>query len=372
MHVGVVGAGIMGRLMAWELARSGHNVSLFDQDIIQKHSDNGLSAAYTAAGMISPLSEADSAEPEIIALGLKGLKLWPDLVQQLAADVDFRQKGSLIVAHPYDRAELINFRHHVSRHLTQHPGLGKYFLNVDPAGLKSLEVDLSERFNEATYIPTEAWLSPQKLLFVLADQLQQMGVIFHERTPIISLSPYIVKTLDNRYNFDCVIDCRGLGAKPDLKQLRGVRGEVVLLHAPDVNIQHLVRLMHPRYRIYIVPRANHHYVIGATQIESDSMRPISVRSTLELLSAAYSVHPGFGEANIVHARVNCRPALPNNLPKIENQPGLMRINGLFRHGILLAPALAHEAMHQLHHQSASRFAQQPGIVQLDEALLSIG
>jgi len=372
VQVGIVGAGIMGRLMAWELAKSGHNVSLFDQDIIQKRSDNGQSAAYTAAGMISPLSEADSAEPEIIALGLKGLNLWPELVQQLATDIDFRQNGSLVIAHPHDRADLINFRHHVSRHLTQHPGLRKYFLNIDQTGLRSLEVDLSERFNEATYIPTEAWLSPQKLLCALADQLLQMGAMLYERTPIISLAPYAVKTIDKHYDFDCVIDCRGLGAKPDIKQLRGVRGELVLLHAPDVNIQHLVRLMHPRYRIYIVPRAKHHYVIGATQIESDSMQPISVRSSLELLSAAYSVHPGFGEASIVHARVNCRPALPNNLPKIENQPGLMRINGLFRHGILLAPALAHEAIHQLHHQSASPFATQPGIAQLDEALFSLG
>lgn len=372
MHVGVVGAGIMGRLMAWQLVQSGHSVSLFDQDVIQKHSSNGVSAAYTAAGMISPLSEADSAEPEIVALGLQGLKLWPELAQQLAVDIDFRQNGSLIMAHPNDRADLINFRRHLSRHFTQHPELEENYIDVDQAGLQTLELDLSQRFNEAIYIPTEAWLSPQKLLSVLADQLLQMGASLYDSTPIDSIAPYIVRTQDKSYDFDWVIDCRGLGAKPDLKQLRGVRGEAILLHAPDVDIQHLVRFMHPRYRIYIVPRADHHYVIGATQIESDSMASLTVRSALELLSAAYSVHPGFGEANIVHSRVNCRPALPDNLPTIMNRPGLMRINGLFRHGILLAPALAHEAMHQLHHKSASPFAQQYGIVQLDEALLANG
>ena len=139
-----------------------------------------------------------------------------------------------------------------------------------------------------------------------------------------------------------VIDCRGLGAKVDIKNLRGVRGEVIWLEAPEVNITHLVRLMHPRYRIYIVPRKNNHYVIGATQIESDDSREISVRSCMELLSAAYSVHTGFGEARIINTRANCRPALPNNLPQIHHENGLIRVNGLFRHGFLLAPTLAQE------------------------------
>ena len=109
----------------------------------------------------------------------------------------------------------------------------------------------------------------------------------------------------------------------------------------------MVRLMHPRYRLYLVPREDHHYLLGATQIESEDSSEISVRSALELLSALYAIHPGFGEARILETRTNCRPALLDNLPAIAQEPGLMRINGLFRHGYLLAPALAEQAAQQL-------------------------
>jgi len=71
---------------------------------------------------------------------------------------------------------------------------------------------------------------------------------------------------------------------------------------------------------------------------------MSVRSTLEMLSAAYSVHPGFGEARIAKMLTNCRPALSNNLPAIQTETGFSRINGLYRHGYLLAPAVVEQAL----------------------------
>jgi glycine oxidase len=98
--------------------------------------------------------------------------------------------------------------------------------------------------------------------------------------------------------------------------------------------------MHPRYPLYIVPRENQHYLIGATSIESDDRRPMTVQSALELLSAAFTVHPGFAEASIVELIVNCRPALPDNLPAIQVRDGLIRVNGLYRHGFLISPRLA--------------------------------
>ncbi len=131
-----------------------------------------------------------------------------------------------------------------------------------------------------------------------------------------------------------------MGAKQQLSGLRAVRGEVIRVRAPEVQLNHMVRLMHPRYRLYLVPKPDQEYVLGATQIESEDYSPISVRSALELLSALYAIHPGFGEARILESLSNCRPALPDNQPVIRTQDGLTEINGLFRHGFLLAPALA--------------------------------
>jgi glycine oxidase len=131
-----------------------------------------------------------------------------------------------------------------------------------------------------------------------------------------------------------------MGARADLKNLRGVRGELAYVQAPEVHLGRPVRLMHPRYPIYIVPRKEHVFVIGATALESEDYSPISLRSAMELMSAAYTVHTGFAEARVLETLTNCRPALPDNRPRIQVQPGLLSINGLYRHGFLLSPVLS--------------------------------
>jgi glycine oxidase len=129
--------------------------------------------------------------------------------------------------------------------------------------------------------------------------------------------------------------------------VRGVRGEVIWLHAPGVRLQRPVRLLHPRHRVYIVPRPGDLFVVGATEIESEDRSPVSLRSAVELMSAAHSVLPELAEARIVHMESNLRPALPDNQPHTHTAPGLLRINGLFRHGWLLAPALVQDALETL-------------------------
>jgi glycine oxidase len=99
--------------------------------------------------------------------------------------------------------------------------------------------------------------------------------------------------------------------------LRGIRGEVVRVLAPDVHLHRPIRLLHPRYPIYIAPKQDGVYVIGATEVESEDMSPMSVRSALELLSAAFSVHAGFGEARIMELNAHCRPTLPDHRPHIS-------------------------------------------------------
>jgi glycine oxidase len=99
--------------------------------------------------------------------------------------------------------------------------------------------------------------------------------------------------------------------------------------------------------VYIVPRAGDRVLVGASEIESEDRSPISLRSTVELLAAAHSVLPGLAEARVVHTETNLRPALPDNLPVLATEPGLTQVNGLFRHGWLIAPALVEQALHSL-------------------------
>jgi glycine oxidase len=177
-------------------------------------------------------------------------------------------------------------------------------------------------------------------LAALASEIHNSSVKWICNAEASDVSQNSVTANSTKYLFDCVIDCRGLGASSDLMTLRGVRGEIIDLHAPDVDLGRPVRLMHPRYPLYIVPRQEKRYLIGATSIECNDTTAVSVQSTLELLSAAFSVHPGFARASIIEMRVNCRPAFSDNLPKIIYRPGLVRVNGLYRHGFLVAPKIS--------------------------------
>jgi glycine oxidase len=111
-----------------------------------------------------------------------------------------------------------------------------------------------------------------------------------------------------------------------------------------VRLRRPLRLLHPRYAVYLVPRAGGQVIVGASEIESEDRSPVSLRTTVELLAAAHSVVPELGEARIVSADVNLRPALPDNLPRIRHGAGLTRINGLYRHGWLIAPAMVEDAL----------------------------
>ena len=64
---------------------------------------------------------------------------------------------------------------------------------------------------------------------------------------------------------------------------------------------------------------------------------------VELLSAAYTLHPAFGEAEIIELGADARPAFPDNLPHLIRRDRTLYLNGLYRHGFLLAPAMARRA-----------------------------
>jgi glycine oxidase len=138
-----------------------------------------------------------------------------------------------------------------------------------------------------------------------------------------------------------VIDCRGLAAREDLPGLRAVRGERLLLRSREVRLTRTVRLLHPRHPLYVVPWGNGLFLVGATVIESEDWSAMTVRSALELLGLAYALHPGFGEAEIVELGAGLRPAFADNVPKVVVASARhIHVNGAYRHGFLLAPALA--------------------------------
>jgi glycine oxidase len=335
MKMGIAGAGLLGRLLAFQLARSGHEVDVFDP---AAHAEARGAAGWTAAGMLCPVAELQCADEHVFALGLRSLELWPQIAQQLDLRVEVKREGSLLFAHRGDEgiaARSVDF-------LTR-----KAPAEFAPQPLTMEQV---REMEPAVQGPANAWLLPGEgrihtvqAMHALAASATQAGARWHWESTVEQLEPGALRTNGQRHAFECVFDVRGVGAKPELP-VRGVRGEVFTLHAPGVVMNRPMRLLHSRYAVYLVPRAGEQVVVGASEIESEDRSPVSLRTTVELLAAAYSVVPQLGEARIVHADTNLRPALPDNLPRIDAQPGLVRINGLFRHGWLIAPAMVEQAL----------------------------
>lgn len=115
--------------------------------------------------------------------------------------------------------------------------------------------------------------------------------------------------MDDR-GFALTVDCTGASRIGEFDGLRGVRGEMAYLQTDEVTLSRPVRMLHPRIPLYIVPRGGGLFMCGATMIESDDAGPITTRSLMELLNAAYSLHPAFAERAWSKPARACAPLLP--------------------------------------------------------------
>lgn len=305
--ISVIGAGVAGTWQALLFAKAGYRVTVYERD------EPALthSTSHWAGGMLAPHCESEAAEPMITRLGLRSLDLWREMLPETPFN------GSLVVAHGRDRADFERFARLANGHR-----------RIGADEIAALEPDLAGRFREALFFPDEGHVEPRRVLPALHEKLRAEGV------PIEFRAEAKPRDLDG-----LVIDCRGIAARETCPTLRGVKGEIIVIETHDVTLSRPVRLVHPRWSLYIVPRENNRFFLGATSIETED-NGVSVRSALELLTTAYSVHPAFAEARIVDIGSGLRPAFPDNLPRIMTNNNIITVNGLYRHGFLIAPAVA--------------------------------
>lgn len=310
--VAIVGAGVAGLACAVELLDRGVAIALYERG-----THVGAEAcSWYAGGMLAPWCEGESAEEPVVRLGQAAADWW---VRHTRAVV---RQGTLVVAPSRDRAELRRFGQRTSQ-----------YREIDGEAIARLEPDLAGRFSRGLFFDGEAHIDPRKAIAALADEVAAKGGTIRFGSD--------VEPAD--LDAGLVLDCRGLAARDVLPELRGVKGEMLILRSDEIALARPVRLLHPRIPLYIVPRADGHFMVGATMIESSARRRVSARSVLELLGAAYALHPAFAEAEIVEIGTDARPAFPDNLPRLVRRGRVMYVNGLYRHGFLLGPALARMA-----------------------------
>lgn len=310
--VSIIGAGIGGAWQALLFAQAGHAVTLHERG----DADMTDATSHWAGGMLAPYCEAEVSEPIISRLGLRSLDIW----RRELPDTPFN--GSLVVAHPRERSDFERFARMTEGHR-----------RLDAAGLAELEPSLEGRFRDALFFPTEGHVEPRRVLPKLHERIRAAGGTIKFESDVAAAE---LAKLDPE---GIVIDCRGLAARDEQPGLRGVKGEMILIETSEVQLARPVRLIHPRWPLYVIPREDNLFMLGATSIEAEDTG-VSVRSALELLGAAYAVHPAFGEARIVEFGSGLRPAFPDNLPRIGIRGNTISVNGLYRHGFLIAPALA--------------------------------
>jgi glycine oxidase len=307
LSIAVRGGGVVGLWQAFTLARRGHSVTVYERSA----KPFAEACSVYAGAMLAPRCEEESAEAIVRDLGRRGIALWREVYPGTVVN------GSLVVALKRDRAELDRFSRMTG---------GYRRLSVPE--IEALEPGLADRISGALFYEEEAHLAPDAALRFMLDAVIAANVE--------------VRLGEGRMpeGADLIVDCRGLAAKDDLPTLRGVRGERIVVRSGEIHLARPVRLLHPRFPLYVVPWGDGLYMIGATVIESEEAGPITLRSALDLMSAAYALDPAFAEAEIVQQGAGARPAFPDNRPRIIARKGYIYVNGLYRHGFLLAPALA--------------------------------
>ncbi len=360
LNIGIAGAGLAGRLLAWQLSAAGHRVSVFDPAVnaqahfADEHPATPQAAGFSAAGMLSPIAELDNAEPAVAALGWRSIALW----QEIAAAIHLppaalQVQGSLLLAHRGDEGaaqRVLDRIHAAEQSMVWQQSLPEYtgVQKLSREQLAALEPRIPSMAH-AWLLGGEGAIDPVATMAALHQAASAHGAQWHwgQRVEQLDEDGRLHLGKGQVQQFDAVIDARGVGAEQAASAaIRGVRGETIWLQAPAHGLRRPLRLLHPRYRVYIVPRNHDTIFIGASEIESQDYSPVSLRSAVELMTAAHSVLPELAEARILRLDSNCRPATPDNNPVVLWQGQRLQINGLFRHGWLLAPALVEQALQQ--------------------------
>ena len=341
-RIGIVGGGLLGRLAAFMLTEAGHIVDVYEKTPKNPNLSSLRAAAFTSAGLLSPISEKETGGNTIFELGTRSINLWSSLDRKINKILDeglgLFLKGNLFVASPAEVDNAVRFFNKI----------GFEGLPLSRGEKNTMEPNLSEKLT-CWIVPDEGQIHPLRALnalVVATNKLLSHESVWHFNTPVVEFGSGWIKTAKTSVNYDFVFDVRGVGAAEI--GIRGVRGEVLLLNPPSsFCLRHPVRFLHPRFKIYIVPHENGRILVGSTEIESQDLSPISLQSALDLLTVAQYVFPELSEARILSTDVNLRPASSNNKPFFNIKENLVHVNGLFRHGWLIAPALLLEVFSKL-------------------------
>ncbi len=173
--VAIVGGGLVGRCLAWRAARSGARVVLYDSA-----SSRGInSAAWAAAGMIAPTTEAIDADVQIASMGNYSLRLWPQWLAELPMPVFYRNTGTILLWHGEDAGEAARAQSMLASRQAQ-----SCVQCLETSQIAEVEPELGTRFSQALHVPGEAQIDNRGFLKAVGLALEEAGVECHWETTL--------------------------------------------------------------------------------------------------------------------------------------------------------------------------------------------
>lgn len=336
----VVGGGVIGCTVAWRLARRDARVTLLERDRPGDH------ASSAAAGMLSPLKEAEEPGP-FLDIGLRSLERYPAFVEAIEAasgvDVGYRRDGRLDVA--LDEAGAAGL--HRQREIQARAGFDSRLL--EPAEIRRLEPGIGPEAVLALATEHDHQLDNRRLMRALWIAAHHEGVEVRcglsARTVLVEGEGVVGVRLEDgtRIDADAVVVAAGpWSGQIDLPRtlpIRPVRGQIVVLRTVPVALGRTT--WGPS--CYLVPRRDGRLLVGSTMEDVGFRAEITAGAVGRLLGIAERVVPTLADATVDGFQVGLRPASADGLPVIGPDPdvdGLVYATGHFRNGVLLAPETA--------------------------------
>ncbi len=338
----VIGAGIVGCAVGYELARRGAAVQIVDAR------PSGFGATQASAGMLAPFTEAADGGP-LLDLGARSLDRYDAFVAGVREDsgmaVAYERTGSLHVAR-------------LEETLTHFTGMqraldarGVAWERLEPAAAREREPHLAPDIFGALLIPSQGHVAAFDLTRALAAAAERCGARLLNNTPVRlvraaggrlealtaagTLRAATVVLAAGAWSGEVEID--GVATRVPVKP---VRGQILHLGWQGG----LPRRITWDERCYLVPRRDGTLLVGATVEDAGFEERSTVAGVRELLEAACDLLPHAWTASLLDVKVGLRPGSPDPLPAIgwsASVPGLMYATGHYRNGVLLAPLTAH-------------------------------
>lgn len=339
LDVAIAGGGLIGGSIAFELARAGLRVAVFDQ------AEPGREASWAGAGIISPAPESPAGIP-MVALGKASLALYPQFVEAVEEacghSVGFRPRGTLQAIFSRDAAR------ELSTLIALHHGLGLKAEPLRAEDARELEPALSPEIEAAVLRPDEASVDNRELTRGVLQASQAGGAEIFSGQPVQSIwregercAGIVLR--DEKVAARWTIVAAGcfsskIKGSETYVPVRPAKGQMAAFRSAQVRIERVLW----SDNIYLVPRNDGRILAGATVEYVGFGKEVTPGGMEKVFSGAIELAPELADARIEETWAGLRPDSPDHLPILgpTDLEGLLIATGHFRNGISLAPITA--------------------------------